>query len=218
MTFRCHFLTTKYPLPWPFANWTAKPSRPNKSLFKPHLGSQTKSLINRGWSLMRRHSLFYFFFFFLGFDVAKLPPEFPQVVNNVCVCVCVCFESRPSPWLMKAADFFLAPVCFWRQLSPHCSLRVSLKRRDWEIIWENALCGLSTLAGLRYILLSYGKASLSFSLSLSLSLAFSPFNFFCTGLWFGLGNLFNTESTKAAVSWLTLYVKVDTKKRGSVAD
>lgn len=75
---------------------------------------------------------------------------------------------------------FCSGLLFRRQLSPRCSLRVSLKRRDWEIIWENALCGLSTLVGLRFILLSYGKACPPPpppTLSL-LSRSFFPFFFF----------------------------------------
>lgn len=146
MTFLCHFWQPNLP-PWPFANWTAKSSRPNKSLFKPHLGSQAKGLINRGWSLMRRHSLF--------FLVRR------RISSGRKQCVCVCVWKSAFLLTNEGCWFLLAPVCFWRQLSPHCSLSVSLKRRDWEIIWENVLCGLSTLAGLRYILLSYGKACLS---------------------------------------------------------
>lgn len=191
MTFRSHFWQPNLP-PWPFANWTAKSSRSSKSLFKPHLGSQAKRLINRGWSLMRRH-----WFFLCLFR--------PNRISSGCLCVCVLKVA-----LTNEGCWFLS-VCFWRQLSPRCSLRVSLKRRRLgnnlrkHIVWPQ-----------HFGWLKIHPAQLWQSVSLSSS---SPvLFFFCAGLWFGPSNLFNTESTKATVSWLTLYVKVDTKKRGSVAD
>lgn len=172
---------------------------------------------------MRCHLVVFVLWGFLKkniFLVTKHPPGSLQVVNSMCARVRVMFWKSAIPLTNEGCWFsFCSGLLFRRQLSPRCSLRVSLKRRDWEIIWENALCGLSTLVGLRFIQLSYGKACPPppppiHSLS-SLALFFP---FFLLFLWFGPGNLFNTESTKATASWLTLYVKVDTEKRGSVAD
>lgn len=92
------------------------------------------------------------------FLVTKHPPGSLQVVNSMCARVRVMFWKSAIPLTNEGCWFsFCSGLLFRRQLSPRCSLRVSLKRRDWEIIWENALCGLSTLVGLRFIQLSYGK-------------------------------------------------------------
>ena len=181
MTFRCHFLTTKYPLPWPFANWTAKPSRPNKSLFKPHLGSQTKSLINRGWSLMRRHSLFFFFFFF-GFRRSQTASRISSGCKQcMCVCVCVFWKSaipltNEGCWFLFSSGLFLEAAISTLQLKSfpeEKGLGNNLRKR---IVWPQHFGWLKIHSAQLWQSISL---FLSFSLSLSLSLLLIFFALVC---------------------------------------